>query len=559
MTDEFLSPEEQEAMKRGAQLAPIVAPVMPLAAAPRSQPGVVPAAQPGQLTQMVMSKGLGQVDKLVSGDTTLAQGGEALTKVATTGAEVAAGDAAMGTLGTALSSAAPWLALGFLGAKKLKLFNEGTDNVQQFNPSNPFGYAEGTAAVIDEEELLRRQALQSRLGNSLGRGIPQGYFGNPLGVSYAPLSMGYAAPVAAAPVPSYVTGNKYLPANASSVPVRVIPVQQSGGDSAQSEPSNYQAPSGSSLYGQTASALYNYGTAFGGWLPLGFAARGLGQGMIDADTAKAAREGGKTEQYYGNAAFGVDGINNLTTEAQTKAAIEGRPGGGPLSGAAWGTQVDTPGYVSVGPGLVGVGGGINAMDAESDRQAALAETLSGLTNGYTNGAPNFSSPVSYTSTSGPLSGNAFSNSPSVVNSGNSFEQAYGDGYSTSSYGTEGGVSGVGVGSSEGVNSMDAASDAASASNSSSSESSSSESSSSDSSSSDSGGGGDSGGDGAAQGGYIDKRKGVITPPGVQSPLSAGWSQQQMQTKKGGVGSRGGLPFALGIPNPVTRAKKRGGE
>ena len=54
--------------------------------------------------------------------------------------------------GTAIAAAAPWLALGYLGGKKMRLFNSGTNNVQGFTPEQPFGLALGTGAVPANRE-----------------------------------------------------------------------------------------------------------------------------------------------------------------------------------------------------------------------------------------------------------------------------------------------------------------------------------------------------------------------------------------------------------------------
>ena len=112
------------------------------------------------------------------------------------------------------------------------------------------------------------------------------------------------------------------------------PAQDSGG-SGSSAGSDYAAPSTQSTPEALASAAVNYGTAAGGLLPGGFIANTLGNAYIDSRTSEAAKNGGHTGTYTGNAAFGVDGINNTMTEAQTQAAISGT-GGGPLSGSAWG-------------------------------------------------------------------------------------------------------------------------------------------------------------------------------------------------------------------------------
>ena len=130
----FETEEERKRREAGQAPAPLVAPVQLAGPSQSQQPGV-PQAQQGILDKMFTDKGTSTASDL------LFSGGKATPSVASIGAAEG--------IGATMSAAAPWLALGYLGAKKLKLFNEGTDNVQgghemnKFNPSNPLGYAQG--------------------------------------------------------------------------------------------------------------------------------------------------------------------------------------------------------------------------------------------------------------------------------------------------------------------------------------------------------------------------------------------------------------------------------
>lgn len=76
-------------------------------------------------------------------------GGEAATAAATAGAEAGM----MATVG----AAAPWLALGYLGGKKLKLFENGTTNVS----GGPFAkYANGTTSAGFPEDIKQQLLAQ---------------------------------------------------------------------------------------------------------------------------------------------------------------------------------------------------------------------------------------------------------------------------------------------------------------------------------------------------------------------------------------------------------------
>lgn len=146
--------EERLAREKGQQIPGGVQPMAPLAArAPSQQQAPAPVRQqPGMLDTMIQNKGMSQASDVLFGKSTLAEGGKALSGAASA-ATTAAETGTLAGMGTAMSAAAPWLALGYFGAKKLKLFNEGTDNVQgdnmqRFNPSNPYGFAAGGYAPL---------------------------------------------------------------------------------------------------------------------------------------------------------------------------------------------------------------------------------------------------------------------------------------------------------------------------------------------------------------------------------------------------------------------------
>jgi hypothetical protein len=111
--------------------------------------------------------------------------------------------------------------------------------------------------------------------------------------------------------------------------------EAAGGSGVMDSGPGYAAPSGQRLGEALASAGIGYGRVLGGLLPGAGIARALGNMYIESRLNDAAKLGGHTGTYTGYAAFG-DRPNNTMTEAQTQAAIQGT-GGGPLSGAAWGS------------------------------------------------------------------------------------------------------------------------------------------------------------------------------------------------------------------------------
>ena len=148
----FETDEEREARLKGQQAstAPLVAPA-PLAGPNQSQAPATQQKQPGVFDTLLQGKGMSTAsDLLFDSKKAAAMTGplDALSGLGSAATATLSGTAATGALSTAMSAAAPWLALGYMGGKKLKLFNEGTDNVQgdnmqRFNPANPYGYASG--------------------------------------------------------------------------------------------------------------------------------------------------------------------------------------------------------------------------------------------------------------------------------------------------------------------------------------------------------------------------------------------------------------------------------
>lgn len=126
--------------------------------------------------------------------------------------------------------------------------------------------------------------------------------------------------------------------------------------------SNYVSPSGQKLGEALASAGIGYSKVLGGMLPLAGLAGLLGERYIDNRLSEAARLGGHTGTYTGYAAFG-DRPNNTMTEQQTQDAIRGI-GGGPLSGAAWGTEPDYANTVGLPGGMTGYQTGENGLPSE---------------------------------------------------------------------------------------------------------------------------------------------------------------------------------------------------
>jgi hypothetical protein len=151
--------------------------------------------------------------------------------------------------------------------------------------------------------------------------------------------------------------------------------QASGGGSgvAESGP-GYAAPSGQKLGEALASAGINYGNVLGGLLPGAGIARALGNMYVDSRLSNAARFGGHTGTYTGYAAFG-DRPNNTMTEAQTQAAIRGT-GGGPLSGAAWGTPSDYS-FANLSDEVSGYQTGQNGLPSELGGSATPGSTGGG--------------------------------------------------------------------------------------------------------------------------------------------------------------------------------------
>ena len=154
----------------------------------------------------------------------------------------------------------------------------------------------------------------------------------------------------------------------------------SGGDSF-ANTSNYAAPSGQT----TAEALASAGIGLSKsplsfLLPFGLGRLPgyLGARYIDSRLSNAAKFGGYSGMYTGDAAFG-DRANNTMTEAQTQAAIAGT-GGGPLSGAAWGTPSDYS-FANLSDVVSGYQTGQNGLPSELGGSATPGSD--GPTGGYT--------------------------------------------------------------------------------------------------------------------------------------------------------------------------------
>jgi hypothetical protein len=156
----------------------------------------------------------------------------------------------------------------------------------------------------------------------------------------------------------------------------------SGGDSF-ANTSNYAAPSGQTTAEALASAgigfsknPLSYALPFGlGRLP-GF----LGARYIDSRLANAAKFGGYSGMYTGDAAFG-DRANNTMTEAQTQAAIAGT-GGGPLSGPAWGDSSIS----GLSSGYEGVGGpGTYSSSSDYSSDSGYGDTSMGGSSSFDSG------------------------------------------------------------------------------------------------------------------------------------------------------------------------------